>query len=119
MTETIELIASCRNAVLAELERTHSPREVRCCQHEIERLDTHPLITGVHKDIYEAVESSEEGIATEALREKFGDRALDAINRLKQDWITLNPSGRWFTISPEFKIYDYRPQLTSCLVCPV
>ena len=79
MTETIELIASCRNAVLAELEGTHSPREVRCRQHEIKRLDT-PLITGVHKDIYEAVESSEEGIATEALREKFGDRALDAIN---------------------------------------
>jgi hypothetical protein len=43
MAETLELIASCRATIVAELERTHSPREIRYCQHEIERLDMHPL----------------------------------------------------------------------------
>ena len=77
MTGTLESIASCRAAVLAELERTHSPRESRCCHYEIERLATHPLITGLHKDIYEAIEASKEGITTEALRERFGSSGTE------------------------------------------
>jgi hypothetical protein len=119
MTGTLESIASCRAAVLAELERTHSPRESRCCHYEIERLDTHPLITGLHKDIYEAIEASKEGITTEALRERFGDRALDAINHLKQDWITLKRYGRWFAVLPEFEFKVYHHHSPTSLVCPV
>ena len=83
MAETLELIASCRAAIVAKLERLHSPREIRFCQHEIERLDTHPLTTGLHKDIYEAVESSKEGITTEALRERFGGPGSCCYRRLE------------------------------------
>jgi hypothetical protein len=119
MAETLELIASCRAAIVAELERTHSPREIRYCQHEIERLDTHPLMTGLHKDIYKAVEDSREGITTEALRERFGDQALDAINHLKQDWITLKRYGRWFAVLPEFEFKVYHHHSPTSLVCPV
>ena len=119
MTGTLEIIASCRTVVLAELERTHSPRERHRCHYEIERLDAHPLITGLHKDIYEAVETSKEGITTEALRERFGDRALDAINHLKQEWITLKRYGRWFTVLPEFEVEAYHNHSPTSLVCPV
>ena len=119
MAETLDLIASCRAAAVAELKRTHSPREIRYFQHEIERLDAHPLITGLYKDIYEAVENSEEGITTEALRERFGDRALATIDCLKQDWIRLEPNGRWVNVLPEVKIGSYHHHLSSSFICPV
>ena len=119
MAETLELIASCRAAVVAKLERLHSPREIRFCQHEIERLDTHPLMTGLHKDIYEAVENSKEGIKTEELRERFGDRALTAIDDLKQDWIMLTPNGRWISILPKIDVGDYHYHASASFICPV
>jgi hypothetical protein len=119
MAETLELIASCRAAVVAKLERLHSPREIRFCQHEIERLDTHPLTTGLHKDIYEAVESSKEGITTEALRERFGGRIPAAIDDLKQDWIMLEPNGRWVSVLPKMEVDDYHYHAPPSFVCPV
>ena len=119
MAETLELIASCRAAVVAKLERLHSPREIRYCQHEIERLDTHPLTTGLHKDIYEAVESSKEGITTEALRERFGKRALAAIDDLKHYWIMLEPNGRWITVLPKIEVGDYHYHASPIFICPV
>ena len=119
MAETLDLIASCRAALVAELERTHSPREIRHCQHVIECLDTHPLITGRHKDIYEAVESAQEGITTEALRERFGDRALAAIDALKQDWIRSEPNGRWVKVLQEVETDGYHCHLPPSFVCPV
>ena len=119
MAETLELIASCRATIVAELERTHSPREIRYCQHEIERLDMHPLMTGLHKDIYKAVEDSREGITTEALRDRFGDQALAAIECLKHDWIMLEPNGRWVTVLPDVKFGSYHHHAPASFICPV
>jgi hypothetical protein len=119
MAETLELIASCRAAVAAELERTHSPREIRYCQHEIERLDTHPLITGVHKDIYEAVENSIEGITTEALHERFGNRALAAIDYIKQDWIIQELNGRWIAVFPKVEFSGHHHCASPIFICPI
>jgi hypothetical protein len=119
MAETLELIASCRAAVAAELERTHSPREIRYCQHEIERLDAHPLISGLHKDIYEAVENSREGITTEALHERFGDCALAAIEYLKQDWIIQELNGRWVAVLPKAEFSGHHHCASPTFICPI
>jgi CO dehydrogenase/acetyl-CoA synthase alpha subunit len=119
MAETLDLIAKCRAALVAELERTHSQREIRHCQHVIECLDAHPLITGRHKDIYEAVESAQEGITTEALRKRFWDQALAAIDALKQDWIRSEPNGRWVKVLPEVEADGYHRHLPPSFVCPV
>ena len=119
MAETLELIASCRATIVAELERTHSPREIRYCQHEIKRLDMHPLMTGLHKDIYKAVEDSREGITTEALRDRFGDQSLAAIECLKRDWIMLEPNGRFVAVLPDVKFGNYHHHAPASFICPV
>ena len=119
MAETLDIIASCRAAVVAELGKTHSPRDIRFYQREIERLDAHPLITGLHKGIYQAIENAEEGFTTEALCERFGGRALAALQDLKQNWIRLEPNGTWVKILPELPTDPHPSHISTNFTCPL